>query len=306
MGKKRKRELAGGEESSEGNNSLRRRVTCIYFLQKKNRTCNLPPMPGSTMCKSHSAPQQHLLETKKLISACSVGDVETIKSILMASSKPMLPVDKMVDKYGSNGFMWAAGNGHLSSCKLLLPFTDVDFQNKKGRTALHFACRSGQLQIVKYLLEEAGASPLINMVDGTSCLHWASFSGSIELLAYLIAEHNMNPHSTNNHGCNCAFWCCVSKDFDKALVMAKHLSSLEVSFTTVNDAKHGVLNKACWVGNLELVRYLVENHKVLTQATAPDDTGLTCVQKSRSANRLDIAEYVEKCLLALKQSPRDE
>jgi hypothetical protein len=58
-----------------------------------------------------------------------------------------------------------------------------------GWTPLLSACKAGSLSVVAYLLEK-GAS-LTSDEDGTTCLHLAAESGNIELVRMLVEKHGM-------------------------------------------------------------------------------------------------------------------
>ena len=52
----------------------------------------------------------------------------------------------------------------------------VDTQNKAGRTALMFAAKYGQLDLLTFLLD-AGASVSVRMKDDSSAFDWAVLGG---------------------------------------------------------------------------------------------------------------------------------
>ena len=60
------------------------------------------------------------------------------------------------DRHGSGILLWAAGGGHLATCKWLVEEVGIDAQHtprKDGRTALFFAASGGHLELVKLLVE---------------------------------------------------------------------------------------------------------------------------------------------------------
>ena len=53
--------------------------------------------------------------------------------------------------------MWAAEKGKVNAAKILLKYGDVDIyiQNKDCMTALHWAAKSGNLEVVELLSRES-------------------------------------------------------------------------------------------------------------------------------------------------------
>jgi len=62
----------------------------------------------------------------------------------------------------------------------------VNHQVDSGATAVYLACQEGHLDIVKHLVDEAGASMKLRCYDGMSCLHAATLSGQQSLLHWLV------------------------------------------------------------------------------------------------------------------------
>ena len=69
----------------------------------------------------------------------------------------------------------AIWKGHLEMVKLFLTKEEnINAQNKKGETALHWAsCIGENLDVIKLLLEK-GANVNAQDEDGAVALHWAS------------------------------------------------------------------------------------------------------------------------------------
>jgi len=62
----------------------------------------------------------------------------------------------------------------------------VNQQVDSGATAVYLACQEGHLDVVRHLVEEAGASLKLRCYDGMSCLHAATQSGQHHLLQWLV------------------------------------------------------------------------------------------------------------------------
>ncbi|VDK45225.1 unnamed protein product [Dibothriocephalus latus] len=104
---------------------------------------------------------------------CAVyGDTLRLSSLLKSGTK----VDAQ-DNYGYTALHYAARNGRLEVCKILLEHgADACLAtNSLKATPLHRAANAGHLAVVK-LLAQAGGSPLVLLrdTDGESCLHSVS------------------------------------------------------------------------------------------------------------------------------------
>ncbi len=58
---------------------------------------------------------------------------------------------------------------------------NIEVKTDKGETPLHFACESGDLNLVKYLLEEKGANQESKNNDGFGPLFYACSEGHLSI-----------------------------------------------------------------------------------------------------------------------------
>ncbi len=106
---------------------------------------------------------------KKLDKAVRIVDLEGVKSALKKGAN----VDT-ADKWGETALMWASKWGELELVRLLLQNgAEVDAQDSLGATALHHATMWDRTEVVTELLKEAGAD--VNMKDkhNKTPLDWA-------------------------------------------------------------------------------------------------------------------------------------
>ena len=57
---------------------------------------------------------------------------------------------------------------------------------------LHYAVLTGQLETVKFLVEENNYNPMQNHL-GINAVHMAAFHGKLEVFKYFITERNCSP-----------------------------------------------------------------------------------------------------------------
>ena len=129
-----------------------------------------------------------------LLLGCSFGHMDSVKVLLEAGADP-----NVIDKIGYS-CMFAAVDGRCSReilQELMEHGAHVDTKRKDGTTALLCACRTGQSESVKFLLE-AGADANISKPDGNTSLHIAvSGNCSKEALQKLI-ENGVSINAVNN------------------------------------------------------------------------------------------------------------
>ena len=70
----------------------------------------------------------------------------------------------------------------------------------RDTTPLYCACESGQLHIVKYLVEELGADCYSQYDGGFTLLHIAASFGTLDVVKYLIEEQNCATEPKNKEG----------------------------------------------------------------------------------------------------------
>ncbi|CAG5134658.1 unnamed protein product [Candidula unifasciata] len=77
--------------------------------------------------------------------------------------------------------------------------TDVNKVDKSGYTALHYACRNGQLETCKILLTYQADVNATTQSSKATPLHRASYMGHSEIVSLLL-QHNADPRSADCDG----------------------------------------------------------------------------------------------------------
>lgn len=77
-------------------------------------------------------------------------------------------------------------------------------KSKNGVTCLHLACASGNLDIVRYLLDEHNFDCSVkSTASGTQPIHAATNAGHTHVVKYLIEERGVNPKDEDRNEENC-------------------------------------------------------------------------------------------------------
>mmetsp|Transcript_6497 Transcript_6497/g.25152 ORF Transcript_6497/g.25152 Transcript_6497/m.25152 type:complete len:248 (+) Transcript_6497:1032-1775(+) len=126
----------------------------------------------------------------------------------------------------------------------------------RGRSALHWASRNGQLEVVKWLVENGFPKDVRN-VDGTTPFHFACWQAQLEVCKAL-ADQSTGPcdvNACNEYGCNAALW---STQGIGGADFCAELKALGVDFRSVNRNAHTCLHKAAQRGASDVVEWLLE------------------------------------------------
>ena len=89
--------------------------------------------------------------------------------------------------HGMTALMEATTSANIKALKRLLKVRDIQpcAQDKTGRTALHWACDAGHMEVARRLLEY-GAAPNAQNVDGSTPLHMACVCEHLELARLML------------------------------------------------------------------------------------------------------------------------
>ena len=84
----------------------------------------------------------------------------------------------------------ATQESNIVLVKLLTKFgANVNLKTTEGITPFHLACQKGNLEMVKYLVEEFKVNLNDKDTNGATGLHFAAEVGATELVGYLLMGH---------------------------------------------------------------------------------------------------------------------
>jgi ankyrin repeat protein len=83
------------------------------------------------------------------------------------------------------------------------PLFDINAVNRRGETPLHVASDStlGDVAMIKYLVESAGANIDAKDTSGGTALHLASGAGQVPVVQYLVEEQGADVEACDADGC---------------------------------------------------------------------------------------------------------
>lgn len=129
----------------------------------------------------------------KFISGCKTGNMEIVT--IITSPGIMENEDYKLDYFSlSEGFRWACLYGHLPVVKYLLSAEfkyHVDIHTKNDSGFIN-ACKAGQLEIVRYLVESPDLKEHVSIyTQNQQAIFWAIQKKQQNILEYFIFELKM-------------------------------------------------------------------------------------------------------------------
>ena len=225
----------------------------------------------------------------QLIQVCLDGDLLTLK--ILITEQGLNPSD-VKDISGFTPLHLACKHGHLDITQYLIKEQNCDPESTtpNGRTPLHFACKSGHLCIVKCLITEHKCNPHCTDNDGYTLLHAASESGNIDFVQRSKSSAIASKSDFSLQGTLFWFWQTI-------IYLIMMLTQLfQRSTTSVSEPnllcqrKVASLNSECLTRHLDVVKYLITEHKCSPQCT--DDEGRMPLHYACASGKLDIVQYL--------------
>jgi ankyrin repeat protein len=256
-----------------------------------------------------------------LVSAVIGGSLQLVKYLVEEARADV----QCAGPKGSTLFMHAAHGGHVDVVEYLLGRQDIDIDAKtpEGYTALDLACLhcqskvvkrlvaagarinaqasnewgpllsaavGGSLQVVKYLVEEAGADGRWADADGMTVLMSAATEGHLDVVEYLLGRQDIDMDAKNAEGNTALAFACSKGHLEMAKLLVAAGARMEVKA----GEKGGALIAAASGGSLQVVKYLVEKAGADVQRTGLN--GITALMMADFRGHSDVAEYLQRAI----------
>jgi ankyrin repeat protein len=132
-----------------------------------------------------------------LYSACFYGHTEVARQLLLHNAS----VNCRNKRNGYTPLLLAARNNHHDLLKVLLA-DNVDGSSSQidGRSALHWTCYHGNIEITKLLMTRGLCCPNARDSIGNTPLHYACQRGMSTVVYYMIQTGSVNVEIKNNDG----------------------------------------------------------------------------------------------------------
>lgn len=167
--------------------------------------------------------------------------------------------------------------------------------DKEGNSFLHCAAKSGNIDLVEYLIKR-GLRPEYKNKNGANILLAACESGNLDLVKKLVYEYGMDAHSKDKHCHTALYYCSVGNlDMFKYFMENKFLIQYTMDKSSVNltknDAKE-IISSACRQGEVEVVEYLFKNHREAIDVNFADQHLNTYLHHACISNQLFLVQLL--------------
>lgn len=221
--------------------------------------------------KNYAAEEHFISESDFIYHVGGQGNEEKIKPYLDASGNI-----NAQDKKGMTALHWAAINGHVDIVeRLIQEDADLNIQNNEGKTALQFAAGNGFVNIVSDLVH-AGAQ--VNTADkrGQTALHWAVWKNHLPVVKLLMHDARPNINAKDAMGVTPLLWANDPEIFNE-------LIQNDADITAIDNAGRSILHRAT---NPEVIQLALEQ-KLINQDLR-DNEGMTPLMYAVSIGNIDV------------------
>ena len=160
---------------------------------------------------------------------------------------------------------------------------DINFQDKKGISALMWACISEDINVVKKLIDDKADLNLEN--EDRFALLYATGLGNVEIVKLLI-QANADLNAKEKRGNTALMLACYTKNID----VLKVLIEANAKINSTDYKGNTSLMVACSYGYLDIVKILIENNAKI------DDTNIhtysTALMYALHHGHTDIVKYL--------------
>lgn len=132
---------------------------------------------------------------------------------------------------------------------------DVD---KEGWNALHFAAKSGNVEIAKKLIKRGIQS--VKALDGKTILHIACTYKHFEMCRHIINNFPDLINKCNFRGWNAAHYVVVDPPQNDSIKILDLLLQFHINLEKVTDSGNTVLTMACCYKNTKIIKHLVHEY----------------------------------------------
>ena len=207
--------------------------------------------------------------------------------ILLQHGADMSATPKWSSEQTPLQFIFSDHGSSVDVLKMLLEYrAPVNWVDGNGCSALYYAVKRKNLQLVELLLEIPGADPNLGQPGRDTPLHSAcALDGGMEIVQSLL-RHGADVNATNERHWTPLIVAIQKYDFALFDLL---LEEWNADCTIPTDTLETPLHKACWFGSRRMIHSLLEHGANVNARDAEGRTPLHCVY-----DELDIAQMLTR------------
>uniref|UniRef100_A0A1X7TQD0 Uncharacterized protein n=1 Tax=Amphimedon queenslandica TaxID=400682 RepID=A0A1X7TQD0_AMPQE len=213
----------------------------------------------------------------------------------------------LTDNKGWNVIHYSSLKGHTHFIKHITSqypqyISLLHSTNNDGWVPLHFACKSGNIQLVIFLIDDMKCDVSARNTRDSTCVTFASGSGNLDLVQLLIQQYKLEPLATDKYGFT-ALHGAAQTGNTHILEWYNQECSVEITNHTSHN-KYTLAHSAAYKGKLHCLQELINMYQCDVNATTTD-TGSTVVHRACEGGHAPVVHYLtslSQCNVAAKTS----
>lgn len=224
-------------------------------------------------CSDQSHQHDHGDQSGDIWTLCQAGHLEGVRRVLEA--KPEL-VSCPGEADQVPPLHWAALNGHVDACELLLQHNAAINQlgGAQWSSALHWACCRGHVGVASLLIRHGADFRQLRDQQGYLPIHIAAQNGQPYALLYLAALPSADVDATDLHGRTALIWAAYRGHVEVCQVLLGEGASID----SKDRSGYTALLWAVIKGNAQIARLLLQAG---ADPAEPDGDGRSCADWQR-------------------------
>ncbi len=202
------------------------------------------------------------------------------------------PLELSSNSYNATAYA-ITNNQPLETVKFLLSIEGnaINTLTHDGRVYVHWAAMKGNLELVKYLIEQGGKTDIVDD-HGYSVLNFAAATGSKSSKFYdFLLSNGSSLSETDHHGAN-ALLLTIPQATDFTLI--DYFIEKGLSLSDADKDGNGAFYYAAKTGNIEMMDKLIEkgvDYKGINKVGG--NAMIAAAQGYRKANTIEVFQYLE-------------
>ena len=193
-------------------------------------------------------------------------------------------------KSNRNLLLEACESGHIDTVHHLVidKHCDINAKGSRGNTPLHYACKKGKYEIVKFLTNHHECNiEAENFYYKDRAVHLACESGHIDIVRHLVINKHCDINAKNSRGYTPLHYACGEGKYEIVKFLTDHP---ECNIEAESNYNIRAVHLACESGHIDIVRHLVINKHY--GINAKDSGGYTLLHYACGEGKYEIVKFL--------------